>query len=81
MAEAIAAAFEPAGRKPSSTSTARSTATSATAPPSASGAASPDAASPSSRCCRSTDLDALAPAGEDLKRADYLVYTDVEARK
>ena len=27
------------------------------------------------------DLDALAPGGDDLKRADYLVYTDAAARK
>ena len=27
------------------------------------------------------DLDALAPAGEDLARADYLVYTVAEPRK
>jgi hypothetical protein len=27
------------------------------------------------------DLDALAPAGEDLTRADYLVYTVAEPRK
>jgi uncharacterized iron-regulated protein len=27
------------------------------------------------------DLDALAPGGEDLKRADYLVYTYADARK
>ena len=43
--------------------------------PSACGAGCRAAASRSSRCCRSSDLDTLAPAGDDLKRADYLVYT------
>jgi hypothetical protein len=27
------------------------------------------------------DLDAVAPAGDDLKRADYLVYTFAEVKK
>ena len=60
---------------PSSTSTARSTATSARAPPRARAAGCPAAASRSSSMLPVDDLDVAKPDDDDLKRADYLVYT------
>ena len=84
MAESIVSALEksaPTAPKPeatgdlSFTTTARSTATSVSAPPSASAAAPPGSRVSVISMLPVADLDALTPAGEDLKRADYLVYT------
>ena len=77
MAESIAAAFarRNAGPAWSSTSPARSTATSAPARPNGSAAGFPDSRVAVVSMLPVGDLDALAPAGDDLSAPTTWCYT------